>query len=201
MIKIDQSDFIGKGCHRECYRHPENENFCFKIVVSGNDEVRREKKYYEFIKKRNVSWEMIPQYHGDIETSMGLGSVFDLVCDHTGEVSRTLEYYFSSSERTEEDYNGLSNALHLLKDYLLQQRIITTKLHPQNIVYKKMIHQGSRLFVVDSIGNSDLVPICSYSNYFGRKKILRKWRYFEKSMLKNYKHNKVLHRMLTSSHR
>ena len=74
-------------------------------------------------------------------------------------------------------------------------------LKPKNISCKKMDSGSFRLFVVDNIGNSDFIPICNYSKYFAKKKILRKWKHFEDSMLNTYKRNKALHRMLTSSHR
>ncbi len=202
MINLDKSNLVGKGLHRECYRHPENENLCIKVVVFGNaDETRREKRYYRHIEKRNISWDMIPMFHGDIETSLGIGSVFDLILDYNGAVSKTLEYYLSSNEKTEAHNDGLSSSLYLLKDYLLQQQIITMALKPKNISCKKMDSGSFRLFVVDNIGNSDFIPICNYSKYFAKKKILRKWKHFEDSMLNTYKRNKALHRMLTSSHR
>ena len=45
---------------------------------------------------------------------------FDLILDDDDTVSKTLTYYFSSNDITEEYYNGLSNSLCLLKSYLLQ---------------------------------------------------------------------------------
>jgi PhoP regulatory network protein YrbL len=118
-----------------------------------------------------------------------------------GTVSKNLDYYLSSNEKTEAHYDGLSNSLYLLKDYLLQQRIITMTLKPKNISCQKNNSGIYRLFVVDNIGNSDFIPICNYSKYFAKKKISRKWQRFEDSMLIKYEHNKALHRMLTSSHR
>ena len=144
---------------------------------------------------------MIPKFYGDIETNLGLGSVFDLVLDHDGAVSKTLEYYLSSNKKTEEHYDGLSNSLYLLKDYLLQQQIITITLKPKIISCKKMKSGSFRLFIIDNIGNSDFIQICNYSKYFSKKKILRKWKRFEVGMLNNYEHNKTLHRILTCLHR
>lgn len=166
MINVDKSILIGRGRHRECYRHPENENLCIKVDVFGNgQESQREKKYYRHLEKRKISWDMIPMFHGTIETNMGIGSVFDLVLDHDFTVSRTLRYYLSSNKKTEKYYTGLSNSLYLLKDYLLQQRIITMTLKPKNILCKKMKPGSFRLFVVDNIGNSDFIAICNYSRF------------------------------------
>jgi hypothetical protein len=129
---------------------------------------------------------MIPRYYGEIETNLGKGSVFDLVMDYNDTVSKTLVYYFSSDDKTEEHYNGLSESLYFLKDYLLQHQIITLTLDPKNIACQKINARNFRLFIIDNIGN-----------IFAQKKILRKWNRFEKNILNKYKQNKVLHRMLT----
>lgn len=200
MVNIEKSGLVGTGHHRECYRHPEDSNLCIKIVVSGNSkEIKREKKYYRRLEKRGVSWDMIPRYYGEIETNMGSGSVFDLVSDHDGAISKNLKHYLSSNELTEENYRRLSNALDLLKNYLLQQRIITMTLNPNNILCKKQASGSLRLYVIDNIGNSDLIPICNISDYFAKKKILRKWKRFEGKLLRKYKHNSALHKILTNT--
>ena len=185
MLNLDKSSLVGKGLRRKCYRHPKDSNLCIKIVVFGNgDESKREKKYYRHLKKRGISWDMIPKFHGDIETNLGTGSVFDLILDSDGAVSKTLQYYLSSNDKLKAHYKGLSNALYSLKNYLLTQRIITMTLKPKNISCKKMRSGNFRLFVVDNIGNSDFIPVCNYSRFFARKKILRKWNHFERSILK-----------------
>jgi hypothetical protein len=198
MITIDKSSLIGKGANRECYKHPEKKDLCIKVVIPGKDDENcRDKKCYKHLEKKNISWDMIPLYHGDIETNLGMGSVFDLVLDHDGAVSKTLEYYLSSNKEIEKHYDGLSNSLYLLKGYLLQYHIITRTLWPHNIVCKKMDSGSFRLFVVDNIGDTDFIPICKYNKYFAKKKILRKWKRFEEHILKTYRHHKTLHRMLT----
>ncbi|MDY0184254.1 MAG: PhoP regulatory network protein YrbL [Desulfuromonadaceae bacterium] len=199
MLKLDKSDFVGKGLHRECYRHPENNALCVKVVVAGNDdETRREKKYYRHLEKRNISWEMIPEYHGDVETNLGTGSVFDLIVDHDGAVAKTLEYYLTSNKKTEAHSAELKQALVSLKEYLLAHRIITMTLKPKNIVFPLVDAVEPRLVVIDNIGNSDFIPVCNYSDFFARKKILRKWQKFEESMLNDYPSNTALQQMLST---
>lgn len=199
MIDIDSSNFVGKGLHRVCYVHPRNENYCIKVVVSGDHkECQREQKYYRFLESRNISWEMLSRFYGVVETNLGQGAVFDLIRDGDGSISRTLEYYLTTIEKTESHYFGLSRAIGVLKDYLYQQKIITMTLKAKNILFKKIGDEGGRLVIVDNIGNSDLIPICNYSAYFSRKKILRKWARFESSLLSAYPQNEALHRMLLS---
>jgi len=135
MLYIDRTTLIGRGRHRECYKHPEDQNLCIKITVKDSPlEIKREKKYYRHLQKRGISWDMIPRYYGDAETNLGLGSVFDLISDHDLTVSKSLEYYLSSEEQTEKCYESLSESLHLLKKYLLDNNIVTMDLKPYNIL-------------------------------------------------------------------
>jgi len=202
MITINKSDLVGKGSHREVYRHPEDENLCIKVVFDGTDESRqelREKSYYRHLEKRNVPFDMVPQYHGDIMTNLGLGSVFDLVSDYDGTVSKTLEYYIASNEITEDYYDSLKNSYNLLKDYLLKNRIITKTMAPRNIVCQRSESGIVRLSVIDNIGNLDLIPFSSYINFVAKRKIIRRWERFEYNMLESNPNNKALHGMLTIS--
>jgi len=204
LITIDNHNFVGKGSHREVYRHPENQNLCIKIIVDGSSHSRpnrREISYHRHLERRGIAWDMIPKYHGDITTNLGIGSVFDLVSDHDGAVSKTLGYYLSSNDVTEAHYDGLSRSLFLLKDYLLRYRIITKTLEHRNIVCQRNKSGIFRLSVIDSVVNLDFIPICNYIRFLAEKKIHRRWKRFERNLLGLFPHNKALDRMLTSSHR
>jgi len=201
MINIDKSSMFGKGHHRECYIHPENQNLCIKIVVDNNLGARqkhREQKYYRHLEKRNISWDMIPRYHGEIITNFGVGSVFDLITDQDGGISRTLKHYISSNELTEENYNSLASLLYLLKNYLLEQRIITSP-SPRNIVCQRNKSEISQLFIIDNIGNPHYIPISNYNKFLATRKINKEWGKFVYRMLHRNPDNKVLQRMFATS--
>jgi len=186
MIYIDESYLVGKGHHREVYRHPENDKLCIKLVFDGHDdssEIQSEKSYYKHLQKRSVSWDMLPQYHGDVTTNLGEGTVFDLVTDNNNEVSKTLAYYFASSERTQANFNDLVKTLNSFKHYLLEQRVITKGLAPRNIVCQCNDSKITKLYVVDNIGNSEFLPISSYIGFRARKKINKKWARFKQKLL------------------
>jgi len=185
---------FGKGNHRECYIHPENKNLCIKVVVDTKLSTRqnlREQKYYLHLEKRRISWDMISKYHGDIPTNMGMGSVFDLVTDQDGEISKTLSDYLESNELSDQECNNLADLLHLLKVYLLEQRVIA-RLAPRNIVCQRSNNEISQLSIIDNIGNSHLMPICNYDNFLARRKINKEWNRFLDRMLNSYPNHKVL---------
>ena len=187
MLTLESSSLIGRGLRRECYFHPEDGNKCIKVVVAGDhEETVREQSYYRLLEKRNISWQMLARFYGNVETNRGEGAVFELIRDYNKEVSKTLGQYFSANNKTDLDYQDLSRTLPLLKQYLLKWKIVTMALKPQNIVYKKINESEGILVVIDNIGNSDFIPICNYVNWMAAQKIRRKWQRFEDSIEKDY---------------
>mgnify|MGYP000653837830 CR=1 FL=1 len=187
MIELNKSDMIGKGWHRECFIHPEDDKLCLKVVVSGNDqETKREQSYYQLLKKRNVTWDKLPKFHGNIETNFGSGAIFDLIRDENGDVAKTVEFYLNDESLMQEMHQHIHTALIDLKDYLIDQNIITMSIKPKNLLYQKQCGLQGSIYIVDNIGNSDLFPISSYSRYFGHKKLDRKWKKFQSLLIKSY---------------
>lgn len=198
MIHIDSSLLIGKGYHRECYVHPEDENLCIKVVVHGDSrEGEREQKYYEQLQKRtDVQWDVLPKFYGIVETDKGQGAVFNIIRDYTGEVSKTLEYYMDNPEEFESIYEGVRDAFKTFKKQLYKQVILTMNINAYNVLYQKINEKEGQLVIVDNIGISDFFPICHYSTFFARKKIMRKWNRFEEKLYNTYKSNKKIRRLL-----
>ena len=199
MIMLEASRFVGKGLHRECYIHPENEQLCVKVVVAGDQsESRREQKYYKLLQRRQICWDILPRFHGLVDTNKGSGAIFDLIRDDNGEVSNTLEYYLSAEQLDSSENAGICQAITVFKSELYRQAIITMTLSPKNIIYKKTAAHAGRLVLIDNIGNSDFIPICNYIHYLAKKKISRKLLRFEQTVLKMCAHNKALHQRLLS---
>jgi len=197
MLLLNASDFVGKGLHRECYVHPNDEQRCIKVVVAGDlSESKREQSYYKLLQKRGISWDILPRFHGIIETNMGAGAVFDLIRDYDGEISKTLEYYLSSKQLDSAENPGISQAISIFKQELYRQSIITMTLSPKNIMYKKTGPNKGRLVLIDNIGNSDFIPICSYIDSLAKKKITRKLLRFDQTVLKMCAHNDGLQQYL-----
>lgn len=202
MLKLKPSHLIGKGLHRECYVHPNQNDLCIKILVNKNGykEVAREQAYYKLLQKRNISWEILPKFYGNFETNLGPGAVFDFIRDFDGKASKSLEYYLSSIENTKQYYSGLSEAISNLRNILLREKIITMTLKAKNIVYKRTSDTKGILVIIDNIGNSDFIPIANYIPFMADKKIARKWRRFEKMLLTGYPDNKLVCQMLENIH-
>ncbi|MBL4783084.1 MAG: hypothetical protein JKX92_12655 [Porticoccaceae bacterium] len=199
MILLNDSHFVGKGLHRECYIHPDNVQLCVKVVVAGDlSESKREQSYYKLLQKRGISWDILPRFHGLIDTNRGAGAVFDLIRDFDGEVSKTLEHYLCAEQLASSENTGIKQAIGVFRRELHRQAIITMTLSPKNIMYKKTAANEGTLIVIDNIGNSDFIPICSYINYLAQKKITRKLLRFEQTVLKMCAHNNALQQCLLS---
>jgi hypothetical protein len=185
MLTLESSALIGRGLRRECYFHPDVENKCIKVVVSGDHkETRREQSYYRLLEKRNISWKRLARFYGNVDTNLGEGAVFDLIRDYDGKISKTLGHYLSATNENDRNDQYLEHALPVLKQYLLKWKIVTMALKPQNIVYKKTHESKGFLVVIDNIGNSDFIPICNYVDWMAIRKIRRKWERFEDLLAK-----------------
>ena len=198
MINLDNARLVGKGRHRECYQHPGHDDLCVKVVVGDyQKEILRENNYYRALQKRQISWRLLPQYHGDVETSLGAGSVYDLVTNSDGSPASNLEYYLSSSATTSRYFDGILSSLADLKKYLLEQSIVTVDIKPRNIVCQVDQSEISKAFIVDDIGNTELIPVSSHIRYFSRLKINRKWERFEKLLAASFRDNDQLENLLS----
>lgn len=194
MLDLETALVVGKGLHRVCYAHPQDDRLCVKVLLPLKSqtpliEAEREVKYYGFLEKKGVPWTMLPKFHGEVVTSRGPGYVFDLIRDHDGLVSQTLKHYLASPIETENNAEGLLMAFDLLKDYLLEWKIVTMTIKAKNILYQKISEKKGRLVIVDNIGNSDFIPICDYVDFMAERKIRRKWYRFEAALRKEYPQN------------
>ncbi len=199
MITINKSALIGKGHHREVYRHPNDPNLCIKIIFDTNydsREIQRELNYYKHLEKKGATWEMLPRYHGDIETNLGTGSVFDMILDFDGSISRSLGHYLNSNEKTTTYFDDLLISLSMLKSYLLKNKVVTKSLAHRNIVCQKSESGIGRLVLIDNIGNTEFLPISNHVGFMARKKIMRKWRRFEYKLLSEFPDNQGLFKII-----
>lgn len=197
MLHLDASTYVGRGLHRECHRHPGDPRLCVKVDI-GQDphDSRREQRYYRHLERRGISWDAVPRWHGTVPTNLGPGSCFELIQDAPGVVARTLQHYLESSEASGLHCRALRQGLQALRQTMLRDGIVTLALRPKNVVCQRRGPEEFRLYVVDSIGNTDFIPIANYSGLFARLKVARKWKRFEHSLLVRYPGNPFLAQLL-----
>lgn len=187
MLTLSPALLIARGYHRECYQHPEDKNRCVKVVVhGGTEETRREQAYYRFLEKRLSDWRSIARFYGNFDSNLGTGAVFDLIRNADGSVSRTVSQYLENPQTLQAHLENLVSALVAFKAYQLENNIQTMSLKPWNFVYQLPSQGKGKIYLIDSLGHADFIPICSYSRFFGQRKIHRKWAKFIKLLEQHY---------------
>ncbi len=199
MIDLTDAYLLGKGSSRECYVHPQDRNKCVKVTFSPDAAIMREEmKYYRKYTRRGISWEMMARTYGYVNTSLGLGAVFSLARDYTGEISSPLVDYLQG-QRDSCKLHGqeLFTALLSFRSYLFRQRIIVRELKADNLIYQRVTPDEGRLILVDGVGNNEFLPVANYSVLFARRTLRRKWAKFEHSLLLSYPDNVMLQKVVS----
>lgn len=75
MVHITDDLFLGKGGHRACYRHPDDQSKCIKIILNpdGKRTVDFELDFLRTLHKRGYFPCLIPRFYGVVETNKGKG--------------------------------------------------------------------------------------------------------------------------------
>lgn len=185
IIHLNPDNYIGQGLHRKCYIYPNHNNKCIKINYNegADTETNREIKYYQHLISRNIIWDSLSQYYGEVKTNLGTGYVYDLIRDDDNQISQSLENYLKNPILTKKQIENLVVALKHLENSLYQNRIITMTIKSKNILYQQKLN-NNRLIIIDNIGNSRFIKIDNYCAYFAKKSIKRKWERFIESLTK-----------------
>jgi len=175
-IELDDSYLVNKGTNRACYIHPHDNNKCIKITYSGNfKETNREIKYYNFLKKRAVSWDMLAHYYGNVNTNLGEGECVELIKDYDKNISKDLDKYIFEGN-IDKDIPNLVDLLSQLKNYLYKEKIYVKDLNPINIVYKRINQAEGKLIIIDGLAHSNYFPFSMNIDSYVRKKIDSSWK-------------------------
>ena len=175
-IELNDSYLVNKGTNRACYIHPHDAQKCIKITFSGNfKETNREIKYYNFLKKRAVSWDMLALYYGNVDTNLGEGECVEIIKDYNGNISKDLDKYIFDGAIDKEIPN-IVELLSKLKKYLYQEKIYVKDLNPINIVYKKFNETEGKLVIIDGLAHSNYIPFSMNIDSYVLKKIDSSWK-------------------------
>nr|WP_165375069.1 YrbL family protein [Malaciobacter halophilus] len=186
MIDLSKLTPLGKGTNRVCFIHPKDQKKCIKVTHSNDhSEAIKEIKYYDFLKKRKISWQFLAKYYGSVDTSLGKGEVFDLVRDYDGTVSKTLSFYLQEDKKTKSLIEPIK-LLNELKEYTLKENIVVKDLNTKNMLYQKINDNEAQLILIDGVVNNDFLPFSKYIPFLTQKKIKRLWKRFEESLPNKY---------------
>ena len=139
---------------------------------NGYLQQRREVRYYSKLIKRQVPTERITRYHGQIETSLGAGYVYDVIRDADGRVSRQLGTYLLEEPERYREYLVI---LKQLESYLFENLVLIYDLSPWNILCRKDNDNTLEPFIIDGVGDVVAVPVLNLSSRLVKQKIRRRW--------------------------
>jgi hypothetical protein len=174
-LQLSPPLFIAEGTERKCFRHPDDETRCVKVLHPDTEPARswREIRYYSRLQRRGVDFRHLTPYRGRVQTNLGKGAIYDLVLDDDGRVSRSLTHYLEQNEPRFNDW--IVAEIERLKQNLYNQWVVCYDLNPTNILVKRLGFDEYRLVVINGIGHNNLIPLASYSTAFARKKLVRVW--------------------------
>lgn len=182
MLHLENHLLVGRGTERLCYRHPHNSELCVKVTHNHKNDKQQNVKdyhYYRKLEKRGIDWSHLPRCHGWVETSLGLGLVFDLLQDTEGKPLQSITHIMADQRI---DYSDLEEPLEQLKNYLKNNIIFTSDLRENNIVCLIKNGKPSHLYIIDGLGDRDFIKLAAVLPPLGKAKVDRQWRRFMKRM-------------------
>ncbi|MDT0619036.1 YrbL family protein [Salinisphaera sp. P385] len=171
---------VARGHHRACYVHPRDPSACIKVYHRPDPKDRkREQTAYRVLERNGADWRLLSRLLGEIDTNLGRGYVFELIRDHDGSVSRTLEHYLNPDTDDAVSNADLRSALDELRRFLIDNRVISQEIAPRNLVFRRRADGGGDLLMIDDIGNRDYIPIRNHLAFMARNRIRLYWARFE----------------------
>jgi len=154
MIKLDTKFLLNSGHKRDIYQYPEDETKIIKIQKTKEklkDDNYIEKIYYAHLQKREISFEKIAKFYGEVQTSRGKGLVFEKITDYDKKVSRTLDEVISKNLISKNELIELINAL---GKYLKKNRIVFADISFANIMVWEYQKDKFDLKIIDGLGSA-----------------------------------------------
>ena len=187
-VELAPDLLIGHGRHKECYHHPDRPDLCIKVAYNegGTTDLVREIRYLKTLSGSNLDYSVLPAYYGTIETSKGTGYVYELIKDFNGDNCMTVQDILMDSSLLEKHFDRLVDDLKLLHRNLLDNKIITMGLFPENIIVQRTAPNQTRLRIVNDMGSSTLIHLDYYISALARQHIEKRWQRFTQNLVKHH---------------
>lgn len=187
ILTLTDDNFIAKGSHKSCFRHPAFPTRCIKVPYNGAGKVDLNREIFyltHILKKRGPQSGILPRYYGKVQTDLGEGHVFDLVCDYDGKVSQSIEKLLAQNTLPDAQLTQLKDALLQLRDRMLAYRVISMSIYPENILYQKLNEHDFRLMFINDMGSGSSLAFEYFLPFMAQAKIKRYWNRFVASWQK-----------------
>ena len=141
MIHLEWPEAFASGGKRGCFVHPDDPNLCIKVDYSSRG-VRSTLSEAKFLQRKIIAHRIgagapFSKFHGRVKTSLGDGSVFTLIRDHDGTISKTLSDVIKLPLKPE-NHERYDVALADFRTRFLDTAVICRDIAPYNIL--SLIH-------------------------------------------------------------
>ena len=165
--------FWGKGSERTCYQCPKDSRFIIKIsFFPYTKQTHREILYFQFLQKHNIPFTHLPLFVTSIQTKKYLGIIQQRILDKDGKPSISLHDILETPNTTLKP-TEIKTLLGDFFRYLYRYNILPCDLQLTNILVQTS-DTGTKLILIDGLGDTDFIKIAQYSPWFGQQKIIRK---------------------------
>lgn len=185
VLQLTEDLIIGVGNHKTAYKHPSDSTLCVKLIHSEPDsDIDRELEVREKCKKRLAKFLLLPRYYGTIQTNLGRGYVFEMICDYDGGVSRTLKDLLRAKVAGKDSEFDVMELLLDFKEKWFIECVPVSNTDSHNCVLQALAPGKGVLKIIDNIGTSVKIPLAYYFDYFAKKRAGRYWMRFVKQLHK-----------------
>lgn len=172
FVELSESELIGKGNKRFCYKHPIDSMLCIKVARNPSSwhENVIEWVYINHLKKQNVPLDHLIDCYCWVNTNFGPGLVFERVMDGDGNPSPSLA---DAIKTRKIDLSEVSPMLEDLKSWAFNYSVVVAELNSVNMMIQKK-NGVYKLIMVDGVGGRDRISWKFYayqrSKFFSRLK-------------------------------
>lgn len=179
MLKLQDTDWIGKGMHKSVYGYPGDPYKCVKIPHKIPDvDVKREMFYRKVLGWKGQKMTIIPEYFGMVSTNKGEGYCFECLRNSDGTVCQSLRDYMSGIDPQDKvRIEEIQKTLLGFKEDFLNSIVITSDVDSGNFFVQKKKDRAT-VRIVDNIGTPVAIPAMYFIKYMAVYHNRRCWKRF-----------------------
>jgi len=182
VFNMHHAKKISEGKERICYTHCHDPAKCIKVKKSAHGRQHlREFQYYRRLVRQNISMLHLPDFHGTVDTNMGMGLVFSLVQNYDGTIAKNLKIHIATYGT-----GGIAEAMRRLQSAFMEAKIITCDVSLDNFLVRHLTPETFELVLIDGVGNREFIPVSSHFACLARIKMRRRWNRLNRKLFRLY---------------
>lgn len=203
LINLDKNSSIAHGNCRNIFLY---DNKCIKVslketLIKRRNELKKKSKikwlfkpllmfynenYYDLrfykinLHKKEI-FDYIPKFYGICKTNLGIGLVVEYMVNKDNSKMLTIKEYINKNGVN----NNLLQAIKQLWNVMINNNVQIRAPHTENFLVKED-NDKLKVYMIDGFGSPNLIPLLDYLPYLGKKKIVKKFNLFIKSLKREF---------------